>query len=320
MELLRKDNERRARSFNSAVDAAIANFRADLEAQRDSLQAKLDSAGASQEEAAQHAGELASELVQARSLADQHAAKLNQVEADKAQVEGTVAGLREERDAALRMATQAAASLEEKAAAQKEVEAQLSAAQSQLEDLTAQLAQAMAAAAAATAAEENSRQEADRLKALADKASENMQATAAAQAAVSAHARLNAIAETGAAKARIQELEAEVAAMKAGSGQRGWPARSSAVSGDAILNDLGVGGINGYGSSLDLEALRSEPLLPSSGPARKGAAERRASSGTRDSKLAFKMMVGYLGIIHVLLMVSLRTTRAHHCEDVGTLP
>ncbi|MEW5298588.1 MAG: hypothetical protein WDW36_001693 [Sanguina aurantia] len=320
-ETLKSDGDRRVRVFHAAVRAAVGRIQKELESDRDELQAQLrdlgmvlldtkaelqlalEEADAAAREAADRtrdahaAGHLAAtaqaavERSQAREL--EAAAAAAAAEAARQLAVAEVAGLREERGQAFEEAQQAATTAES-------LKAELEAASEENSERVRAL-------------EREVRRHADRAEAAAQALGGSERQLEATDAAGRKSAS-GAAAAAAASRRRVEELEAEVAALKASSHVMGMfqlPSKEDVLAGlglEVWKDDRLRWKNQAAASATDLESRSpAPPPRHTLRSATAGFSERAAASlGSVRGTISLRvwLVVAYLSLLHILVMVS----------------
>ena len=335
---LQRDNDRRSKTFNAAVEAQVQKFRAGLEEERDKALIKVEESQKENLNLQQRLSETTAALQEARESAEEHAAAVvvekNRVE-EYEQVVKTMQG-------------QVAAAVKAMEDAEEETkdcrlkwQGETSLLKNKLVTLENELKDAVEKAQISEKDMQTVQAEAEQWRAAAQRVEELQAAEAAGRKDVDA-----ATAEATALKIQIAQLQSEmnensientgtlprVASSSGGGGEGGLgdftnaaSAAAASLPGTASKNknestsslpgsrsfrrDSSSNGLSGF----DLESLRRTPLLSGHRSAAETQQRRLSSPFAGSSK---QLMWMYITLVHVLLLIAMgRASHAHlACE------
>jgi len=327
-EQLIRDNERRSKTFNAAVEAQVQRFKSILEEERDTALAKIEEAHEDNKNLQQRVSEITDELQKVKELSQEHAAAV-MVEKNRAEeYEQAVATMKVQVAAAVKASQNAEKELKVHQARWEEEGVTL---KSKVVMLEAELENAVDEARQVKLSTATERTEAEQWRAIAQQVEE-----AKAAATMARHDAETANAEGTALKMQLAHLQRKLKefedANKDTGGSDFGSALGTAPSPPAAIGttpegkiETGVSGpslsfkreysSNGL-SGFDLESLRRTPLLSGhSKPAGTGMERRYSSLFIGSTKQVVWL---YMALVHVLLLVAMgRASHAHlACEHL----
>jgi hypothetical protein len=327
-EQLIRDNERRSKTFNAAVEAQVQRFKATLEEERDTALARVEEAQEHNRNLQQRVNEFSDELQKVKDFSEEHAVAVmvekNRVE----EYEQVVATMNVQVAAAVKASQSAETELENRQAQWEEEKESL---KNKVVMLETELKTAVDKARNVELSVTMVRTEAERWRAIAQQVGE-----AQAAATMARHDAETANAEGTALKMQLAHLQRELKELEdantdAGGSDFGTAPPLPSAAGVIAPPVTKIETVPLPGSSLsfkreptsdiysgfDLESLRRTPLLSGhTKTAGTGMEQRRASLLIMGSTKQVVWM--YMALVHVLLLVAMgRASHAHlACEHL----
>jgi hypothetical protein len=332
-EQLIKDNERRSKTFNAAVEAQVQRFKASLEEERDAALARVEEAHKENINLQQRVVEVTAALQEAKEIAEEHAAAVVVEKGRVEEYETVVKSMQGQVAAAVKASESAEVELKIR---QAQWEEERNALKNKLITLETELKTAVDRCQQAEMSVSTVRAEAEQWRASAQRVDEAQAAEIAAR-----NEAESATAEAAALKIEIAHLKREIAKHNIANNDTGGsdfgtttttPSKNSSTAAAGMVSAPGTTSKSKNESSLpgssrpfrresssnglsgfDLESLRRTPLL--SGATRATEQRRSSSAFIGSSKQAVWL---YMALVHVLLLVAMgRASHAHlACEHL----